>query len=481
MKKWSLLILAVFAIFSSTIHSQSSNVSQLQKKIALVIGNGNYQSGSILANTENDASSMEIVLEKLGFVVYKYENVNQNQMKYAIDEFGAKLKFNDVGLFYYAGHGIQSNGYNYLVPIDAQLKTESQVEYDCVQADRVLGLMESSGTKVNILILDACRNNPFERSWNRSTSVKGLAFMNAPKGTLIAYATAPGNTASDGSGNNGLYTSAILESIVIPKITILQMFQQVRSIVSDKSNNNQIPWESTSLTGDFYFNQENFSLSEVQTNNQNSNMPIESNINNENYLIDSRDQQHYKIVILGSYIWMAENLKSIRYNDGTPIPQTIDKIAWSNLTTPSYCWYDNQEAYKISYGALYNWPAINSGKLCPVGWHIPTEIEWDTLVALIGGDGIAGGSLKERGTEHWKSPNSNRYSFDSNFKALPGGYRNENGDFKRIGLSGFWWTSYDGVQSVIRYRNLEYDSRSIYKRNYKDKPIGFSVRCVKDY
>ncbi len=223
-----------------------------QKRLALVIGNGNYL-GSTLANPENDARAMRDVLLQFGFDVLEYENLTQSQMKKAMDEFGEKLKNYDAGLFFYAGHGIQSNGYNYLIPVDASLKSEEQVEYDCVQADRILALMEGSGSKVNIIILDACRNNPFERSWTRSATGKGLAFMNAPSGSLIAYATAPGSTASDGAGGNGLYTSAILESIRIPDINILQIFQNVRSIVSGKSEGKQIPWESTSLTGDFYF------------------------------------------------------------------------------------------------------------------------------------------------------------------------------------------------------------------------------------
>jgi hypothetical protein len=223
-----------------------------QKRLALIIGNGNYQA-SVLANPENDAREMKSILEQYGFDVLKYENLNQSQMKKAMDDFGEKLKNYDVGLFFYAGHGIQAKGYNYLIPVDADLRSEEQVEYDCVQADRILGLMEASGTKVNIMILDACRNNPFERSWTRAASGRGLAYMNAPAGTLIAYATAPGSTASDGSGSNGLYTSAILESIKIPDITILQMFQNVRSLVSQQSNKQQVPWESTSLTGDFYF------------------------------------------------------------------------------------------------------------------------------------------------------------------------------------------------------------------------------------
>jgi hypothetical protein len=130
------------------------------------------------------------------------------------------------------------------------------VELNCVEANRVLVKMEVSGSKVNIVILDACRNNPFERSWTRASNGKGLAFMDAPSGTLIAYSTSPGRTASDGSGNNSPYTSAILESIRIPDITILEMFQNVRSIVSQKSGKQQIPWESTSLTGNFYFNSE---------------------------------------------------------------------------------------------------------------------------------------------------------------------------------------------------------------------------------
>ena len=111
---------------------------------------------------------MKAALQSVGFTVMEYENLNQSQMKKAIDDFGYEIKGIDVGLFYYAGHGIQSKGYNYLIPVDAQLITEKQIEYDCVQADRILALMEGSGSKVNIIILDACRNNPFERSWTRS-------------------------------------------------------------------------------------------------------------------------------------------------------------------------------------------------------------------------------------------------------------------------------------------------------------------------
>lgn len=254
MRSWLIIIVIIFELFPLKISSQTAYQTsiQQQRKIALIIGNGSYIK-SVLANPENDARAMKVALQNVGFTVMEYENLNQSQMKKAIDDFGMRLKSNEVGLFYYAGHGIQSKGYNYLIPVDAELQSEQQVEYDCVQADRVLALMEASGAKVNIIILDACRNNPFERSWTRSATGRGLAFMNAPRGSLIAYATSPGSTASDGSGNNGLYTSAILESIQIPNLTIIQMFQNVRNIVAQKSNNQQTPWESTSLTGDFYF------------------------------------------------------------------------------------------------------------------------------------------------------------------------------------------------------------------------------------
>jgi hypothetical protein len=256
MKGYLFIILSIF-IYSYPFFGQTTSQSYLlQKKIALIIGNGDYIS-SILANPENDARAIKVALQSVGFKVIEYENLTQIQMKKAIDDFGEKLKGNDVGLFFYAGHGIQAKGYNYLIPVDAVLKSEEEVEYDCVQADRVLAKMESSGSKVNIIILDACRNNPFERSWTRSATGRGLAFMNAPTGSLIAYATAPGSTASDGSGNNGMYTSAILESIKIPNITIIEMFQNVRNIVTQKSGKQQTPWESTSLTGNFYFERTN--------------------------------------------------------------------------------------------------------------------------------------------------------------------------------------------------------------------------------
>ncbi len=224
-----------------------------EKRLALVIGNSNYQFGGNLINPVNDAHAMKVALENLGFTVIEAVNCDQKTMKVKIDEFGDKLSAYDVGLFFYAGHGVQVKGYNYLIPVDSKLEYERDVEYDCVQAGRVLAKMESAGTKTNLIILDACRDNPFERSWTRGQTAKGLAFMNAPSGSLIAYATSPGSTASDGKGSNGLYTSAILDYIRQQGLQIEDMFKEVRKRVIKESGGKQTPWESTSLVKDFYF------------------------------------------------------------------------------------------------------------------------------------------------------------------------------------------------------------------------------------
>ena len=225
-----------------------------ETKLALVIGCSEYTFGGILANPLNDANSVEKKLQSLGFDVLKVLNPNQKDLKKIIDEFGDALMGYDIGLFYFAGHGVQVKGMNYLIPVDANLKTEIMVEYDCVEAGRVLAYMEDSKSQVNIVILDACRDNPFERSWGRGISLRGLTTMSAPSGSLIAYSTSPGKTASDGDGANGLYTHSLLEHIGSKQVTVMTMFQNVRKEVMSKSKSEQIPWESTSLTADYFFN-----------------------------------------------------------------------------------------------------------------------------------------------------------------------------------------------------------------------------------
>jgi hypothetical protein len=221
--------------------------------LALCIGNSDYKYAGSLDNPVNDANDMAAILQKIGYHVKLYNDLDQDEMRRAIDEFGNELKNYHVGLFFFAGHGIQAKGNNYLIPVDANIGSESEVEYTCVNAGRVLGRMESAGTITNIIILDACRNNPFERSWTRSTVGRGLAVMDAPVGSLIGFATSPGKTASDGYGRNGLYTGAILNHIQEPGLTIIELLQKVRRTVRETSDGEQVPWESTSLEGNYYF------------------------------------------------------------------------------------------------------------------------------------------------------------------------------------------------------------------------------------
>jgi hypothetical protein len=225
--------------------------SPLSKRIALVIGNGGYTSAPPLKNPPNDARDMAATLKTLGFDVTSGINVTQKEMKRLIREFGLKLKAGGSGLFYYAGHGVQSKGRNYLIPVDAEIQSEAEVEDSGVDAGLVLNYMDDAQNGLNIVILDACRNNPFARSFRSAND--GLAQVDAPTGTLIAYATAPGRVASDGTNQNGLYTAELLKQMRTPGVSVTDMFMRVRAEVMKQTANKQVPWEASSLVGSFYF------------------------------------------------------------------------------------------------------------------------------------------------------------------------------------------------------------------------------------
>lgn len=223
-----------------------------QKRTALVIGNATYTS-SPLRNSANDAKAMANTLRGMNFEVMEFENMTKKDMELKIREFGAKLKAtNGIGLFYYAGHGLQLKNQNYLIPIDANIQKEQDVEFEAVDLQRLLGEMDYAANDLNIVILDACRNNPFASSM-RSGGGNGLAQTDAPKGTFIAYATAPGQVASDGTGANGLYTQELIKSMKKPGLKIEEVFKDVRNNVYKLSGNQQVPWDHNSIFGDFYF------------------------------------------------------------------------------------------------------------------------------------------------------------------------------------------------------------------------------------
>ena len=237
--------------FSLTILAPMDRASGAsEKRSALVIGNGAYPEFP-LKNPTNDARDLAYVLKKLGFSVTTKINASHRSMRDAIHRFGDALRAGGVGLFYFAGHGVQVDGINYLLPIDADIRDQSDIPYESIDAGRILSKMEQAENKLNIIILDACRNNPF-RSQFRSVD-RGLAKMDAPTGSILAYSTAPGSVAADGEGRNGLYTSKLLKYIRNEGVSVENFFKRVRIEVMNASGNRQVPWESSSLTVDFFF------------------------------------------------------------------------------------------------------------------------------------------------------------------------------------------------------------------------------------
>jgi uncharacterized caspase-like protein len=223
-------------------------------RLALVIGNAAYAEVPALPNPAADARLMAATLGRLGFEVMLVLDAPQDAMKRAIAEFGRKLRALGAegdGLFYYAGHGVQANGTNYLIPVDAAIGDEADFDLAGVEAGWVLRQMESARSRTSIVILDACRDNPFQLAGARA--VPGLARMDAPTGSFVAYSTAPGETAADGTGTNSPFTAALATALSLPGLTVEEVFREVRIEVLRVTNGAQTPWDSSSLTGRFYF------------------------------------------------------------------------------------------------------------------------------------------------------------------------------------------------------------------------------------
>lgn len=232
----SMLLMPVIALAAS------------EYRTALVIGNSAYENGS-LKNPVNDATDMASTLKGLGFEVILRKNVDLQGMEESLEELGNRLKRGGVGLFYFAGHGVQVGGTNYLIPVGSRIRKESDVKYQAMDLGKVLDELANANNSLNIVILDACRDNPFPRSFRSTT--RGLAIVsNAPGGTFISYATGPGQVAQDGTGRNSPFTSSLLEFIKIPGIPIEQVFKKVRQQLIPVR---QTPWELSSIKGDFYF------------------------------------------------------------------------------------------------------------------------------------------------------------------------------------------------------------------------------------
>ena len=529
-----------------------------EKRLALVIGNAAYQNSGELRNPVNDANLMATTLQDLGFTVIKRTDATKKQMDNAILDFWRKLGDCNVALFYYAGHGVQLNGINYLLPVDAQLEDRLSVEIEAVDVNKIVNKFEYYPENINIVILDACRNNPF-RSWVRG-GMRGFTAIPAPSGTIIAFATSTGATASDGTGSNGLYTEKLTQQMKIEQ-RIEDVFIYTRVAVQQASGGNQSPQEWSQLTGKFYFIQaaladadipiigtvENvitYGSIELTTNisgklyldgkrlasvSSNTKVPINKVttgshrlqiVGNENWtenimvnkdqttgiiarsnnpyntivdtteaieeapaeaveedaeyelahsgsFTDTRDNEYYKWVEIGSQIWMTENLNY--------------KIAYG-----SWC-YDDKESNCNTYGRLYNWETAK--KICPDGWHLPTDEEWKEMERYLGMSinesekklyrgTDEGGKLKETSLSYWKAPNEGSTN-ESGFSALPGGYRSVFGVFNYIGNIAYFWSSSEYNSTNVWSRTLYYNNSKV-NRYFNSKEYNFSVRCIKD-
>ena len=248
---WGLVILVLTFWTAGLSSAQNTGGTANQElKIALVIGNSAYRA-SPLANPVNDSRAFAVKLRSLGFQVIERENIGAQQIPPVLREFRASLKPGAVALFFYAGHGVQIKGSNYLPAVDANITSEEDVPMNSIELNRVLDMMGEAKTRLNLVFLDACRNNPFASKIRSSGG--GLAKVEAPSGTLISFATRPGSVASDGSGQHGLYTEHLLQAVDEPNLQIEQALKRVVSGVKKSSQGQQEPWMEGSIDGDFYF------------------------------------------------------------------------------------------------------------------------------------------------------------------------------------------------------------------------------------
>ena len=256
---WALLRAAIALLLASILGPAHALA---EKRVALIVGNGAYQNASTLANPPNDARDIAAALSGLGFQVISGTDLDKRGFDQKVREFSRALEGADVGLFFYAGHGLQVKGANYLVTTDAKLEAERDLDFEAVKVDFVLSVMEREA-KTNIVFLDACRNNPLARNLARAMGTRGVGENNGLAqiksealglGTFIAFATQPGNVANDGAGRNSPFSAALKKHIVAPSVSISDLMIDVRNDVIKETNSTQVPWDHSALQGRFYFN-----------------------------------------------------------------------------------------------------------------------------------------------------------------------------------------------------------------------------------
>ena len=451
------------AAFAILLVTASLAATAQQKKVALVIGAQNYTSLSPLRNSLADARDLTATLKAKGFQVETLLDPKTNrEIKDAIIRY--KITMQDqvggVGIIFYAGHGMQFEGNNYLIPTAAKLELSSDLDDQCLKMNSVMAALNASNKSLNILLLDACRSIP---SFNRD-SEQGWTKVSAPRGSIIVFATEAGKVASDGNGKNGLFTSKLLKQMNQPGLNIMEVFKRVKQDVFAESGERQLPSvEDNSIGGDFYFSGSAITTAATPIYTapvkqaETANVAVRSEPVNKpfDYGYGSADAS---TVTVGSQRWLGKNLNVDRFANGDPIPQAQTEDEWKRANAqqqPAWCYYNNDPANGRTYGKLYNWYAVHDARgLAPAGWHVPSDAEWTQLTGYLGGEAIAGKKMKS--VSLW-AENGNG-SNSSGIAGLPGGNRYTSGSFRNIGKDGYWWSSSEDAPVRAWVRGLDYNS-----------------------
>ncbi len=491
--------LAVFLMLATLAIGLNAQQTSPANRIALVIGVQNYSGVTPLRHSLRDANDMTAALKSKGFKVETLiDPKTKKDIKDAITRYYniMREKSSAVGIIYYAGHGTQLEGENYLIPASAALQVPGDLDDQCVKMNLVMSVLNSSNNNLNIFLLDACRTNNFT-SFSRDIN-KGLASVEAPKGSIVVFATQPGTVASDGTGKNGLFTSKLLKYINEPNLNISDVLRKVKQDVNEESEGKQLPSVvDNSIGGEFFFTKESSSTQPIPVNTvkppttqpvkkeavvqQKSPPPTKKEPVVEKNAVEAIDYGYglsdAATVAVGSQQWISKNLNVSTFANGEPIAEARTSDEWkvaSDQHRPAWCYYNNDPS--SIYGKLYNWYAVHDPRgLAPKGWHIPSDEEWTLMINSLGGETIAGSGLKS--TDGWNSKGNGSNS--SGIASLPGGFRYSIGKFSDMGKSGYWWSDTEFNAGGAWCRNLfNYNDRVFRGHDYKG--CGFSIRCIKD-
>jgi uncharacterized protein (TIGR02145 family) len=489
------------------------------QKVALIIGNSQYKADP-LPNPVNDAADMAGVLKKLGFEVILEKDADKNAMVGALRMFHKKLGAADIGLFYYAGHGMQIKGNNYLIPVRHAIAEEFEVESEAIGANRILSAMESAGNPLNIVILDACRNNPFQ---SFRGAQKGLAEIKAPRGTIISYATSPGSLAEDGRGRNGTYTEALLKNFQVPGLDVQKMFNRTGLDVMKKTGGRQMPWVSTTPLPDFYLAggapedrylpPEQPQTPPPQQVQQQPELPAQKALRKEMKAVPASaysrpvvDKSSPKTC--GAYtapgVWKefdCYNLAAIgKTTNDDPFTPSWRLIGgywqWGRKGPSSSQWFNTNTQYFAHGPTGPGSGDANSGKIsgwdgsyapngawsdsrktandpCPSGYRVPTQKQWDGVIK--NNTQRIVGSWSERATSATNYRSARFFGDKLMLPAAGGRDFSRSGALYGSGYSGYYWSS--SGYGNFNARNLLFSSgnagaSSPYRRN------GRSVRCI---